>query len=151
MHFGSHSRPNCVKKYDLVFKVRHLLYYLCLKNASVHLFWPMRLFFLASCTNKKESCLQDSPPAAGRICDIVQLRRSAILAEHFLCNRNEVSYYTKRHLPARRCLSHSGNAGDRNRTGTMSPPQDFKSCASASSATPAYNLRCKWDLQGSNL
>ena len=28
-------------------------------------------------------------------------------------------------------------AGDRNRTGTMSPPQDFKSCASASSATPA--------------
>ena len=30
------------------------------------------------------------------------------------------------------------NAGDRNRTGTMLPPQDFKSCASASSATPAY-------------
>ena len=29
-------------------------------------------------------------------------------------------------------------AGDRNRTGTMSPPQDFKSCASASSATPAF-------------
>ncbi len=29
------------------------------------------------------------------------------------------------------------NAGDRDRTGTMSPPQDFKSCASASSATPA--------------
>ena len=28
-------------------------------------------------------------------------------------------------------------AGDRNRTGTMLPPQDFKSCASASSATPA--------------
>ena len=34
-------------------------------------------------TGKKESCLQDSPPAAGRICDIVQLRRSAIPAEHF--------------------------------------------------------------------
>ena len=30
------------------------------------------------------------------------------------------------------------NAGDRNRTGTVSPQQDFKSCASASSATPAY-------------
>ena len=29
------------------------------------------------------------------------------------------------------------NAGDRNRTGTVSPQQDFKSCASASSATPA--------------
>ena len=29
------------------------------------------------------------------------------------------------------------DAGDRNRTGTMSPPQDFKSCASASSATAA--------------
>ena len=30
------------------------------------------------------------------------------------------------------------NAGDRNRTGTVFPQQDFKSCASASSATPAY-------------
>ena len=30
------------------------------------------------------------------------------------------------------------NAGDRNRTGTVLPQQDFKSCASASSATPAY-------------
>ena len=29
-------------------------------------------------------------------------------------------------------------AADRNRTGTMSPPQDFKSCASASSATAAH-------------
>ena len=34
-------------------------------------------------------------------------------------------------------ISLKANAGDRNRTGTMSPPQDFKSCASASSATPA--------------
>ena len=32
------------------------------------------------------------------------------------------------------------NAGDRNRTGTVSLQQDFKSCASASSATPAYIL-----------
>ena len=32
----------------------------------------------------------------------------------------------------------SGNAGDRNRTGTVSLQQDFKSCASASSATPAF-------------
>ncbi len=29
-------------------------------------------------------------------------------------------------------------AGDRNRTGTVLPQQDFKSCASASSATPAF-------------
>ena len=29
--------------------------------------------------NKKESCLQDSPPAAGRFNDIIPLRRSAIL------------------------------------------------------------------------
>ena len=32
------------------------------------------------------------------------------------------------------------NAGDRNRTGTVLLRQDFKSCASASSATPAYSL-----------
>ena len=32
------------------------------------------------------------------------------------------------------------NAGDRNRTGTVSLQQDFKSCASASSATAA-NLK----------
>ena len=30
-----------------------------------------------------------------------------------------------------------GNAGDRGRTGTMLPPRDFKSRASANSATPA--------------
>ena len=44
---------------------------------------------------KKESRLRDSPPAAGRICDMFLIRRSAILAEHFLCNGNEVSYYIK--------------------------------------------------------
>ena len=44
------------------------------------------------------------------------------------------------------------NAADRNRTGTVSLQQDFKSCASASSATPAYHdFSWKWDLQGSNL
>ena len=32
------------------------------------------------------------------------------------------------------------NAGDRNRTGTVSLQQDFKSCASASSATPAFSI-----------
>ena len=31
-------------------------------------------------------------------------------------------------------------ARDRNRTGTVSLQQDFKSCASASSATPAYMI-----------
>ncbi len=39
------------------------------------------------------------------------------------------------------------NAADRNRTGTMSPPQDFKSCASASSATAA---KYKWMEKDSN-
>ena len=46
------------------------------------------------------------------------------------------------------------NAGDRNRTGTVLPQQDFKSCASASSATPALQalvFQCQWKLQGSNL
>ena len=33
---------------------------------------------------KKESCEQDSPPAAGRCCDILLIRRSAILAERFI-------------------------------------------------------------------
>ena len=32
---------------------------------------------------KKESCLRDSPPAAGRFCDIFHNRRSAIPAELF--------------------------------------------------------------------
>ena len=37
------------------------------------------------------------------------------------------------------------NAGDRNRTGTVLLRQDFKSCASASSATPAYiRIACKY-------
>ena len=31
-------------------------------------------------------------------------------------------------------------AGDRARTGTMSPSRDFKSLASANSATPAYSV-----------
>jgi len=34
------------------------------------------------CT-KKESCKQDSPPAAGRFSDILPLRRSAILSGAF--------------------------------------------------------------------
>ena len=32
-------------------------------------------------THKKESCLQDSPPAVGRFSDIIPLHRSAILPE----------------------------------------------------------------------
>ena len=47
---------------------------------------------------KKESRLRDSPPAVGRICDMFLIRRSAILAERFLCNGNEVSYYIKNRL-----------------------------------------------------
>ena len=33
---------------------------------------------------EKESCPQDSPPAAGRFCDMLLIRRSAILAERFI-------------------------------------------------------------------
>ena len=36
-----------------------------------------------SLQQKKESCKQDSPPAAGRFCGIIRLRYSAILAERF--------------------------------------------------------------------
>ena len=74
MHSRSHSRPNCVKKYDLVFKVRHLLYYLCVKNASVHLFRHARLFSLAAYTNKNSvatrgfSQERDSPNCCAIIC-----------------------------------------------------------------------------------
>ncbi len=46
-------------------------------------------------------------------------------------------------------------AGDRNRTGTVFPQQDFKSCASASSATPAklapIKINAKWMEKDSNL
>ena len=38
-------------------------------------------------------------------------------------------------------FSSNFTAGDRNRTGTVFPQQDFKSCASASSATPADGWR----------
>ena len=39
--------------------------------------------------NEKESCKQDSPPAAGRFSDILPLRRSAILSGAFLCHRTK--------------------------------------------------------------
>ena len=41
---------------------------------------------------KKESCLQDSPPAAGRFSDTLPLRRSAILSGAFLCHRTKFPY-----------------------------------------------------------
>ena len=47
----------------------------------------------------------------------------------------------KRNIDFSMFLSHNYNAGDRNRTGTVLLQQDFKSCASASSATPAYHTR----------
>ena len=34
--------------------------------------------------SRKNPALQDSPPAAGRFCDILPNRRSAILAERFM-------------------------------------------------------------------
>ena len=45
---------------------------------------------------KKNPAKQDSPPAAGRVSDILPFRRSAIRAERFLSYRNEVSYTIKR-------------------------------------------------------
>ncbi len=44
-------------------------------------------------------------------------------------------------------LNYIGGAGDRNRTGTMSPSRDFKSRASASSATPAKKLEAPVGLE----
>ena len=41
------------------------------------------MFSHLSFQNKKESCLQDSPPAAGRFSDTLPLRRSAILSGAF--------------------------------------------------------------------
>ena len=54
------------------------------------------------------------------------------------------SKYTKKTL---RKLNVFLNAGDRNRTGTVFPQQDFKSCASASSATPAFMKFCSLNDQ----
>ena len=45
--------------------------------------------------NQKESCLQDSPPAAGRFSDIIPLRRSVLLPGglyFFIGKFNEISY-----------------------------------------------------------
>ena len=42
-------------------------------------------------TVKKNPAKQDSPPAAGRVSDILPFRRSAILAERLLSYGNEVS------------------------------------------------------------
>ena len=57
---------------------------------------------------------------------------------HDLLVRSQTLYPTELHAHKHlfwRCFL---NAGDRNRTGTVLPQQDFKSCASASSATPAF-------------
>ena len=48
---------------------------------------------------KRKSCLQDSPPAAGRFGRHLSFRRSAILPGRAFCvigNSNEISYYTKK-------------------------------------------------------
>ena len=49
--------------------------------------------------------------------------------------RSQVLYPAELHTHIQ--FVHLYNAGDRNRTGTVSLQQDFKSCASASSATAA--------------
>ena len=57
--------------------------------------------------NKIESCLQDSPPAAGRFSDMIPIRRSAILAEPFyvIGNSGGISYYIKTAPRKRRAVS----------------------------------------------
>ena len=45
----------------------------------------------------------------------------------------------KRKSPNANCVQTQSGAADRNRTGTVLPPRDFKSLASASSATAANN------------
>ena len=75
------------------FSYKYRLYYLYLCffhilifdiHLSLHTAHPVRqnsgIFPLHRATHKKESCLQDSPPAAGRSSDILPLRRSAIIA-----------------------------------------------------------------------
>ncbi len=44
-------------------------------------------------------------------------------------------------------IKYLGGAGDRNRTGTVSLPRDFKSRASACSATPAKKLEAPVGLE----
>ena len=56
---------------------------------------------------------------------------ASVLPMNHICNKIIILFFRKS------ISSVFQNAGDRNRTGTMLPPQDFKSCASASSATPA--------------
>ena len=47
--------------------------------------------------SRKDPALQDSPPAAGRICDTIPFRRSAILPEGFLLYRKLKNFlYTKK-------------------------------------------------------
>ena len=41
----------------------------------------LRFYGIFLCLSEKKSCLQDSPPAAGRFRDTLPLRRSAILSE----------------------------------------------------------------------
>ena len=60
----------------------------------------------------------------------------------FLIDPNIIFFINaKKHRSLNRCfLLRIYNAGDRNRTGTVFLQQDFKSCASASSATPAFSI-----------
>ena len=51
--------------------------------------------------------------------------------------RSQVLYPAELHAHIKLLHTIGMNARDRNRTGTVSPQQDFKSCASASSATRA--------------
>ena len=53
--------------------------------------------------------------------------------------RSQVLYPAELHTHIQ--LLERVNAVDRNRTGTMSPPRDFKSRASASSATTAFVVK----------
>jgi len=91
---------------------------------------------------KKNPAKQDSPPAAGRVSDILPFRRSAIRAERFLSYRNEVSYTIKR-----MCL------GTFSRRGAVALATIYPcaECASSRSIFIVWKRSFLYDKKGTNL
>ena len=91
---------------------------------------------------KKNPAKQDSPPAAGRVSDILPFRRSAIRAERFLSYRNEVSYTIKR-----MCL------GTFSRRGAVALATIYPcaECASSRSIFIVWKLSFLYEKKGTNL
>ena len=85
---------------------------------------------------KKNPAKQDSPPAAGRVSDILPFRRSAIRAERFLSYRNEVSYTIKR-----MCL------GTFSRRGAVALATIYPCAECASSRSVSYRMETKFPIR----